>query len=240
MTDVVFAYPARSDQTVLDHFNLTLQPHTVTALVGMSGSGKSSIAKLLMRFYDPQSGSIAFDGHDLRTLNLQSLRSQLACVSQEPPLFSGTIEDNIRFGSPRDDVTMEEVVAAAKVANAHEFIMALPQQYKTNTGERGVLLSGGQKQRIAIARCVLANPSLLILDEATSALDSASEKIVEAALARLMQGRTVLIISHRLASIVRADAIVVMHQGKMVERGTHAELVKLNGYYAHYLSRQRI
>ena len=200
------------------------------AFVGPSGGGKSTIANLIPRFYDVTSGAIRIDGHDVRDVTMESLREQIGIVPQETMLFSTTVLENIRYG--RLDAADEEVVAAAQAANAHEFISELPEGYATKIGERGLNLSGGQRQRIAIARAILKNPRVLILDEATSALDTESEKIVQAALDKLMVGRTSFVIAHRLSTIFDADQIFVVENGHIREHGTHAELLARNGLYS--------
>ena len=201
------------------------------AFVGPSGAGKSTIANLIPRFYEVTSGKIAIDGHDIRDVTLASLREQIGIVPQETMLFSTTVRENIRYG--RLDATDEEVEAAAKAANADSFIKELPQGYDTPIGERGLNLSGGQRQRMAIARAILKNPRILILDEATSALDTESEKIVQAALDKLMIGRTSFVIAHRLSTIFNADQIYVIDNGHVKEHGTHEELLRNNGLYSH-------
>ena len=201
------------------------------AFVGPSGAGKSTVASLLPRFYDVDKGSITIDGEDLRGVTLDSLREQVGIVPQETVLFNGTVYDNILYG--RLDATKEEVEAAAKAANAHNFIMELPQGYETRLGDRGMNISGGQRQRISIARAILKNPQILILDEATSALDTESERVVQEALDRLMVGRTSFVIAHRLSTIKNADRIMVLEKGQLVEQGTHDELMEMNGLYAH-------
>jgi ATP-binding cassette, subfamily B, bacterial len=221
---------------VLQDLNLLATPGEMIALVGASGAGKSTLVNLLPRFYDPQMGKILIDGMDIQTVTLASLRRQIGIVPQENILFSGTIAQNIAFGQTEFD--MEAVEAAAKVANAHQFITQLTQGYHTWVGERGVNLSGGQRQRIAIARAVLLNPRILILDEATSALDSESEALVQEALERLMQDRTVFIIAHRLATVRRADRILVLEHGKIVESGTHEELLARRDRYARFYAQQ--
>ena len=221
---------------VLQDLSLLAFPGEAIALVGPSGAGKTTLANLLPRFYDPQQGKILIDGVDIRTVTLPSLRRQIGIVPQETILFSGTIAQNIAFGQKVYDLSAVE--AAAKIANAHQFITGFPGGYEAWVGERGVNLSGGQKQRIAIARAVLLNPRILILDEATSALDSESEALVQEALERLMQGRTVFIIAHRLATVRRADRILVIEQGRVVESGTHAELLAQGDRYARFYAQQ--
>ncbi|UQV43918.1 ATP-binding cassette domain-containing protein [Janthinobacterium lividum] len=208
------------------------------ALVGASGAGKSTIASLVLGHYQPDAGSLQFDGIDARVLGVAQLRRQMAVVEQEPALFSGSIGDNIGFAVPDRQVTREEMVAAARLAHAHDFIAAFPDGYETLVGERGVQLSGGQKQRIAIARAILRAPKILILDEATSALDAASEQQVQRALDTLMQGRTTIIIAHRFSTIVKADRIIVMDQGRICQQGTHAELLRAGGQYARLMQQQ--
>jgi len=232
---VFFAYP-QSHHWVLQNLDFTVEPGERVALVGMSGAGKSSLVNLLPRFYDPQQGEILIDGFDIRDVTLYSLRRQIGIVPQETILFSGTIAENIAFGQP--ETTLEAIQDAAKIANAHQFIGQLSQGYYTYVGERGVNLSGGQRQRIAIARAVLLDPKILILDEATSALDSESEALVQQALDRLLAQRTVLIIAHRLATVRGADRIVVLEQGKIIEVGTHAQLVAQNSRYAQFYAQQ--
>jgi subfamily B ATP-binding cassette protein MsbA len=202
----------------------------VAAIVGPSGSGKSTIINLLARFYDPATGDVLVDSHDLRKATADSFRRQIGIVLQENVLFSGTLEDNLKYGKP--EATREEIIAAATTANAHEFIVKLPDGYSTVVGERGAQMSGGQRQRIAIARAILKDPRILIFDEATSALDLGSERLIQQAMERVMRGRTTFIIAHRLATIQKADQILVMDQGRLAERGTHAELLALGGIYA--------
>lgn len=223
---------------VLDGIQLEIPRGSVCAVVGPSGGGKTSLGRLLLRFWDPQLGAVRIDGHDLRELRVGDLRRKLAVVSQEPTLFSGTIRDNIRYG--RLDASDAEIEAAATAANAHEFIVGFEQGYETRVGERGVLLSGGQRQRIAIARALLHDPLILLLDEATSALDSESEARVQAALETLQRGRTTLVIAHRLSTVRRADQIIVLVRGCVVERGTHAELMARAGVYASMVERQTL
>ncbi|CAK9806111.1 Mitochondrial potassium channel ATP-binding subunit [Anthophora plagiata] len=228
--NVNFSYPTRPEHVILKNFNLNIPAGKTVAIVGSSGNGKSTIAALLERFYDVDNGSIAIDGKDLRSLNAGYLRGNvLGYIDQEPILFASSIMENIRYGKP--DATNEDVIEAAKEANAHEFITKFPDKYDTQVGERGAQLSGGQKQRIAIARALLKRPSILILDEATSALDYESERIVQSALDDVTRGRTVLIIAHRLSTIKNADIIVVLQRGVIAEMGTHTELIKKKGLY---------
>ena len=234
---VRFAYPTRPDAPVLHGLDLELRPGECVALVGPSGAGKSTIAALLSRFYDPDAGTIRLDGGCLSALDPMALREQVGLVAQEPLLFSTTIEENIRYGKP--GASREEVEAAARIANAHDFICALPQGYATAVGERGVQLSGGQKQRVAIARAVLKDPRVLILDEATSALDAESEALVQQALARLLAGRTSLVIAHRLSTVRDADRVLVIDAGRVVQDGRHDALVRdAEGLYARLVQRQ--
>ncbi len=225
--DVRFAYDQK--RPVLKDFSLDVKPGLKVALVGPSGSGKSTIASLLMRFFDVSAGKITIDGVDIRQLDLDSLRRNVGIVLQESFLFSGTIEENIRYG--REDASMEEVIEAAKMANAYEFIEKLPKGFKSEVGENGVSLSGGQKQRLAIARAVLRNPAILILDEATSALDTVSEGVVQEALDKLMLGRTTIIIAHRLSTVRNADLLVVLKDGEIIQKGTHEKLLLEDGLY---------
>lgn len=224
--DVSFRY---QEEWVLRHVNLTIAPGQVVALVGPSGGGKSTLADLIPRFYDVSEGQITVDGTDLRDLTLASLRSQIAVVTQATFLFNDTVRNNIAYGLPHRPE--EEIIAAAKAAHAHDFIMALPEGYATQIGELGVLLSGGQRQRLAIARALLKNAPMLILDEATSSLDNESERLVQDAIEHLMAGRTVLVIAHRLSTIQKADRIVVLDNGHIVEEGPHAELLAHNTHY---------
>ena len=227
---VTFHYPARPQQSALQGVSIAVQPGETVALVGPSGAGKSTILQLLMRFYDPQSGVITLDGHDLRDLSREDFRRAIAMVPQDPVIFAATARDNIRFGRP--EASDAEVEAAAKAAAAHDFILALPDGYDSFLGERGVMLSGGQKQRIAIARAILRDAPVLLLDEATSALDAESERLVQQAVDQLSQGRTTLVVAHRLATVKRADRILVFEQGQIVAQGRHEELVAQGGLYA--------
>ena len=225
--NVCFSYT--DGKQVLKNINLTIRKGKTIAIVGQSGSGKSTLVDLVPRYHDVTSGEILIDGHDIKSLPIKSLRSLIGNVNQEAILFNDTIFNNIAFGV--EGATMEQVVEAAKIANAHDFIMEKEQGYETNIGDRGSKLSGGQRQRISIARAILKNPPILILDEATSALDTESERLVQEALDRLTTSRTTIAIAHRLSTIKNSDEICVMHEGEIVERGTHEELIKLNGYY---------
>lgn len=237
--NVSFSYPSRPGLQVLEDFTLTLPPGKIVALVGQSGGGKTTVASLLERFYDPTAGTVTLDGRDLRTLDPSWLRGQvIGFISQEPVLFGTTIMENIRFG--KLGASDEEVYAAARAANAHEFITSFPEGYRTIVGERGATLSGGQKQRLAIARALIKQPAVLILDEATSALDAESERVVQEALDRASAGRTVLVIAHRLSTVRGAHHIVVMACGRVCEAGTHEELLKKGGVYAELIRRQAL
>ncbi|WP_224361291.1 ABC transporter ATP-binding protein [Hyalangium versicolor] len=236
LQEVRFSYPARPDVPVLQGIQLNIEPGEVVAIVGPSGAGKSTIAAMLGRLYDPEGGHILLDGMDLKTLDPEWLRQQIGVVAQEPLLFSSSIADNIRYG--KVGASDAEVEAAARAANAHDFISRFPDGYKTLVGERGVQLSGGQKQRVAIARAVLKDPRLLILDEATSALDAESEHLVKDALDRLMKGRTTLIIAHRLSTVMDADRVMVLEGGKIVQSGSHSALMGQEGLYRRLVERQ--
>jgi ATP-binding cassette subfamily B protein len=227
---VTFAYPGRPDLPALRGFDLRVKPGETVALVGPSGAGKSTVLRLLLRFYDPQVGRVLMDGVDLKDADPAEVRARLALVAQDASLFSGSALDNIRFG--REDATLEEVKAAARAAEAEAFINALPEGFDTPVGERAKTLSGGQKQRLAIARSLVRNAPILLLDEATSALDAENERLVQKALEGAMGDRTTLVIAHRLATVLRADRIVVMDEGRVVEEGTHQSLSKTGGLYA--------
>ncbi|MCZ4261897.1 ABC transporter transmembrane domain-containing protein [Limimaricola sp. G21655-S1] len=228
--DVSFSYPSRPDVSALDHVSVSIRPGETVALVGPSGAGKTTMIQLLLRFWDPATGRVLLDGTDLRDMARPAFRRQMALVPQDPVIFADTARENIRFGRP--DATDEEVEQAARAAAAHEFLMALPQGYDSQVGERGVMLSGGQKQRIAIARAILRDAPVLLLDEATSALDAESERLVQQAVDRLATGRTTLIVAHRLATVKKADRILVFEAGRIVAQGSHDDLVAEGGLYA--------
>ena len=228
--NVCFSYPTRPEKKALGHVSFIINPSETIALVGPSGAGKTTVFQLLLRFYDPQTGKIRIDDIDIKKLHPEDLRNQFAIVQQNTPLFSGSAMDNIRYG--RHDASDAEVIAAAKAAFAHDFIMALPNGYNTDLGEQATTLSGGQRQRIAIARAILRDAPILLLDEATSALDAQSERAVQQAFTRLTQERTTLVIAHRLATVKQADRIIVMENGKIIDQGTHKELIKRGGLYA--------
>ncbi|KAL8036238.1 hypothetical protein ABFX02_12G146000 [Erythranthe guttata] len=238
LKNVIFSYPTRPESRVLNKFSLIVPAGKTIALVGSSGSGKSTVVSLIERFYDPSSGKVMLDGHDIKRLKLRWLRQQIGLVSQEPALFATTIKENILLGRP--DASLIEIEEASRVANAHSFIVKLPDGYDTQVGERGTQLSGGQKQRIAIARAMLKNPSILLLDEATSALDSESEKLVQEALDRFIIGRTTLVIAHRLSTIRKADLVAILHQGILHEMGAHEDLISKgqNSLYSNLITIQ--
>lgn len=238
LEDVHFQYPQRLDVPVLSGINFNIARNQTLAVVGGSGAGKSTLASLLLRYYEPQSGTVFFDDTDTREIDLEYLRSHIAIVPQEVMLFADTIQENIRFGRP--EASAQEIEDAAKAANALEFIQSFPEGMNTQVGDRGIQLSGGQKQRIAIARAILKNPAILILDEATSALDSESEKLVQDALDRLMTNRTAIVIAHRLSTIRKADKIIVLQDGKIIEEGNHETLIALNGAYARFVDLQNL
>ncbi|MBL7724823.1 MAG: ATP-binding cassette domain-containing protein, partial [Chitinophagaceae bacterium] len=235
-SNVDFSY---GDMPVLKKVSFVIPKGKTIALVGVSGVGKSTIADLVPRFYDVKNGAVLVDGIDVRNYKMESLRSHMSFVTQETFLFNDTIFNNIAIGKP--DATEEEVIAAARIANAHEFIMQTEDGYQTTIGDRGIRLSGGQRQRLCIARAVFKNPSILILDEATSALDTESERIVQDALSKLMKGRTTLVIAHRFSTIKEADEIIVLHEGEIIERGHHNELVEIEeGVYKKLTRMQQI
>lgn len=238
--DVHFRYPTRPEQPVLRGLNLVIRPGQYVALVGASGCGKSTTIALLERFYDPLSGGVYVDGKEISTLRINDYRSHIALVSQEPTLYQGTIKDNILLGTPKEDVPDEAIEFACREANIYDFIVSLPDGFNTVVGSKGALLSGGQKQRVAIARALIRDPKILLLDEATSALDSESEHVVQAALDKAAKGRTTIAVAHRLSTIQKADIIYVFDQGRIVESGTHSELMKKNGRYAELVNLQSL
>jgi len=235
---VEFFYPTRKTAQVLQGLSLEVKKGQTLALVGSSGCGKSTSVSLLERFYNATAGQVTIDGNDVTSLNLKWLRQHLGIVSQEPTLMDTSIAENIAYGDNSREVTITEMMEAAKKANAHNFVTQLPKGYETNVGAKGTQLSGGQKQRIAIARALVRNPAILLLDEATSALDTESEKIVQAALDEAMKGRTAIIIAHRLSTIRNADKIGVIDGGKLVEIGTHQELIAKRGFYYNLVNAQ--
>ncbi len=233
---VVFAYPGRPDAPVLRGVDFQVPRGEVVAIVGVSGAGKSTLFQFAERFYDPQGGAVRLDGRDVRTMAFKDLRGALAFVPQEPFIFAATVAENIGYGRP--GASQAEIEHAARRAAAYDFVAALPQGFATPLGERGVMLSGGERQRIAIARALLKDAPTLLLDEATSSLDAANEAIVQQALEELMKGRTTLVIAHRLATIVKADRIVVLQEGVVAESGTHADLMRKGGLYARLAAMQ--
>jgi ABC-type multidrug transport system fused ATPase/permease subunit len=225
-----------SGDQVLHAISFKIAPGEVVALVGPSGAGKTSIANLICRFYDPVEGQVTIDGYNLRNIKLNSLRRQVAVVLQDSFLFNNTVAENLQYGKP--DATEDELIAAARAANAHDFIIQLPDGYDTEIGERGVKLSGGQKQRLALARAILADPRILILDEATSSVDAEAEYLIQQALERILKNRTALVIAHRLSTIRNADKIIVLNCGRIVETGNHEELMLHGGLYSQLYQRQ--
>ena len=234
--DVTFAYPSRSTVATLSDVNITIKSGETIALVGLSGAGKSTFIQLLQRFYDPDQGKIFLDGIDIKTMNRLDFRKSIALVPQDPVIFASTVIENIRFGNP--EANDEEIYEAARAASAHEFITELPQGYETYVGERGVMLSGGQQQRVAIARAILRNAPVLLLDEATSALDAENERSVQKAFDHLSMGRTTIVVAHRLATVKKADRIIVLDKGQIVAQGKHEELIREKGVYARLASLQ--
>merc|ERR550534_1147254 len=231
LRDAEFSYPSRPDQQILNRLNLSVKAGEKIALVGESGCGKSTVLQLIQRLYDLHQGSLFVEGHNIESINVPQLRSKLGLVTQEPVLFNRSIKENIEYGDNERKVSMEEVVAAARMANIHQFVSALPEGYDTNVGNRGSQLSGGQKQRVAIARMLLRNPKILLLDEATSALDAESEKVVQEALDKVQQGRTSITIAHRLSTIKNSEQIYVVEKGRIVEHGTHDQLINKGATY---------
>jgi ATP-binding cassette subfamily B protein len=226
--NVSFAYTSETAQA-LSNIDVEVEPNQVVAIIGPTGSGKSSLISLIPRFYDTNAGSVLVDGHDVRSYDLTALRSQIGIVLQTSLLFSATIRENIAFGRP--EASLDEVVTAAKAAQAHEFILEMPRGYETIVGERGITLSGGQRQRVAIARALLMNPRILILDDSTSSVDTQTERLIQQALDHLMEGRTTFVIAHRLSTVRRADLILVLEDGRIAERGKHQDLLDRNGLY---------
>lgn len=238
LRSVSFRYPARPEVQVFHQFSLKVEPGRSLALVGQSGSGKSTVISLVERFYDAEAGQVLVDGCDVKEMDLQCLRTKVGLVSQEPVLFSCSVRDNICYGNP--GASQQQVEDAARAANAHSFIQKLPEGYSTQVGEGAIQLSGGQKQRVAIARAILKDPTILLLDEATSALDAESERLVQDALEKLMVGRTSIVVAHRLSTIRNADSIAVVQQGKIVEQGSHAQLMQNPlGAYASLVKHQQ-
>lgn len=225
--NVHFSYPMRPEITIFENLNLKVKAGKSLAVVGQSGSGKSTVISLMMRFYEPTYGKVLIDGCDIKSLNLKSLRLRIGLVQQEPALFSSTVYENIKYG--KEEASEIEIMKAAKAANAHEFIVRMPEGYNTEVGERGVQLSGGQKQRLAIARAILKDPSILLLDEATSALDTVSERLVQEALDKLLEGRTTILVAHRLLTVRNAHNIAVLQNGKVAEMGSHEKLIAQPG-----------
>ena len=234
--NVTFAYPARSGEVTLSGINLTVRPGETVAIVGRSGAGKSTFIQLLQRFYDPEQGEILLDGIDIKKMNRLEFRKSIAVVPQDPVIFATTVMENIRFGKP--DASDEEIYKASKLAAAHQFVSGLPQKYQTYLGERGVMLSGGQKQRIAIARAILRDAPVLLLDEATSALDAENESSVQKAFDHISKDRTTIVVAHRLATVKKADRIIVLDKGKIIAQGNHEKLIGQKGLYAHLASLQ--